>query len=181
VAALTVATGTVGIITMRTDVTIIATTGTVEIITVVTIGTAGITTTVTTGIKEITELKGQTVLTSQIATGATRADGVNHHNQTVTIATATVVIGVDGDNHHNQTETITEVTDAHQTMMVAATEIVEVATTTVNLLKTEATRVVHIAREGSKIISPTYIKKAITLTADGFLLLLKIRLSRCWL
>jgi hypothetical protein len=172
VAALTVATGTAGIIIMPTDV-----------ITIGTIGTAGITTTVTTGIKEITDLKGQmVVLTSQTATGATRADGIDHHNQTVTTETETVVIGVDGDNHHNQTETITEATGAHQTMVVAATGIiVEVVTTTVNLLKTEAARVVHIAREGSKIISPTYIIKAIRCKRDGFLLLLKIRLSKCWL
>jgi hypothetical protein len=156
---------------MPTDVTIIATTGTVEIITIVTIGTAGITTTVTTGIKEITGLKGQTVLISQTATGVIRADG---DNQTVTTATATVVTGVDGASHHNQTETITEVIAAHQITVVAATGIVEVVTTTVNLLKTGAARVVHIARQGSKIISSTYIIKAITLTADGFLLLLKI-------
>jgi hypothetical protein len=149
VAALTGATGTAGIITMPTDV-----------ITTVTIGTAGMTTTVTTGIKEITGLKGQTVLTSQIATGAIKADGTDHHNQT---------------------ETITEAIAAHQTTVVAATGIVEAVTTPVNSLKTEAARVVHIAREGSKIISPTYIIKAITHTADGFLLLLKMQLSRCLL
>jgi hypothetical protein len=166
VVALTVATGTVGIITMPTDVII-----------TVTIGTAGITTTVTTGIKEITDLKGQTVLISRTATGAIRVDGTDHHNQTETIATATVVTGVDGASHRNRTEAIA----AHQTMVVAATGIVEVATTPVNSLKTEAARVVHIAREGSKIISPTYIIKAITHTADGFLLLLKIRPNRCWL
>jgi hypothetical protein len=170
VAALTVATGTAGIITMPTDVT-----------TTVTIGTAGIITTVTTGIKEITGLKGQTVLTSQIATRAIKADGANHHSQIVMTAMEIVVIGAAGDNHHNQTVMITEAIAAHQTMVVAATGIVELATTIVNSLKTEAARVVHIAREGSKIISPTYIIKAITHTADGFLLLLKIWLSRCWL
>jgi hypothetical protein len=138
-------------------------------------------TTVMTGIKEITDLKGQTVLTSQIATGAIKADGANHHSQTVMTAMATVVIGADGANHHNQTETITEAIAAHQTTVVAATGIVAVATTIVNSLKTGAARVVHIARESSKIISQTYIIKAITHTADGFLLLLKMQLSRCWL